>query len=187
MAPKEKKTRLTRGRREGTPDDVDEALGFDHTTVFLDNTTETIHYTWTAIVNWLHDWMEHNRKYADTDALHRYVYDRTEIEQEFQEVEAKTRYDDAKNADVDAGRRKGTSTATKDAKREWENAKRESKNRKTRFRLLQKEIAFGRVKRTGDHESLAEAQHHLEDFLFYQDTMRRWKRHRTVDQTRVPN
>ena len=182
MGPKKDKKKDSPGKkRANTPDDgkkprhLDE-LGFSHADAREDGGRyPAIDYTLRKIVKYLRDRVNETRENRDTAELQRYTYDIATLQQEV--ADANQAYEDAKQAERDARTRVGFSPATKTAKAVSETLK----NRLKRVQELQRANGFDRAVRESDHVGLVGAQSRLEDFLYFQETIRRWKRHRIID------
>ncbi|KAF2830286.1 hypothetical protein CC86DRAFT_463620 [Ophiobolus disseminans] len=181
MAPKKRKAAPAKKRAE-TPGDNRRPprnlprLGFEHAEAYEDGSRgPIILYTWETIVKYVTKRVKQIRENNDLEDLHRHIYDIAPLQQEAEDAEQA--YGDAKEAERMARTRVGFSPATKAAKA----ARDVARDKLKRVQSLMKSNAFNRATRKNDHELLQGVEQRLEDFLYYQETIRRWKRHRAVD------
>jgi hypothetical protein len=156
-------------------------LQFEHRQLKDDGSLDhVVDYNWKGLVRYLEGIQRSQRSMREVEKRHVDFYGREELEREFGEAEQA--YRDARIVEDDAGRQSG---------RKWQKGKAPAvvaartvrDNVKVRWDRVKKikEDQFDREKREGDHEQVRGAQARLEDFLYYQEATRRWRRLRFVN------
>jgi hypothetical protein len=185
MAPKKRRTKkqLNHGgiiRDETQPPEVINALSFDHTEdARLGGKTWT--YTWTGLKDHLKHWKDVQKKYENTEEAQRDFLDQAAAEDDL--TNARETWENAKLQEAEVATPAADMTlanhidAVTIAKAAYERVA----GRVKRYRMMKKDRRFDRTNRSVDHEQLSNAQHRLEDFLYYQDSIRRWQRFRDID------
>jgi hypothetical protein len=179
MVKKKRQTKnSTKDNNEKPPAEDIEKLSFKHT----EETAATPKsYTWNVLKNDLKRLQKVQSKYENTEEAHRDFLDSATIEVDL--ARTKQTLDDIKFQEADSAALAGEETQAdyKDAINVAEAAHERISKRVKRYKMMMKTKRLDRDRRSSDHAQVSKAQHHLEDFLYFQESIRRWKRLRYID------